>query len=394
MSKKGPGMKKTLRLHLHFSDEDKMAVQNSIKLYRAVAAKASAVLECALAGGSTIEEKPRKNESGEVETDIFVRSSRSEAEPAQQILQAVFDKKGKAFGYPCRDWIVQSLGDLRSCVADAMIRELGSRWKAEDPDPKVKGRRDWLVLNGRRFRPAMMRALLPIRRTMYEIDGHRLTLRVYKDREVEARLGDLDPGRWAILRRFADGRATCGDMKLGRDRKNRFFAIVPYEITEQEDQSLDANRTAEVSFVDGSIVMCMCEGEASRVDTMRTYSISVRPALDRAARLGSMGDELETDLKACGTRRNGNQRARSHYQKRMARITLAKEANKTNYNHFWTRTIVEKCRQWNCGSVELHLPDSLFGDSWPFAKFRFFMAYKAGEAGIAIRELEAMRGTA
>ena len=359
------------------------ALRELFAIYRQTARQAAAVLELAATAGASIVE--RKDE-------LRIQADNKRA---QEILSGAFGKEGKALGYPMRDWIMERFaGRLRSEFADSLLRDVAARWKA--PDPKTGVRRNFLILGGARRPPLMAHVPLPFRtrgRTFEAADnGHRLVLRPNAETEINLRLGDLDPGRWAQWRLILAGKYKMGDPVYLHLNDGKLKLRVPYSF-EPSPLALDAGRTQELAFTDqpGEFIRFRIrEGLASVTDLKRRENLSAEGAVEGVDGNALRADRLKPLIESCGKlgeRRHGSGCAPALRRYRRMQSALAGQRARITqcWNHFWSARAEIIARRWKCGKVLVFgPPETLLGRSWPWADFKAKVEYKFREIGATV----------
>lgn len=366
-------------------------VRTSITGVRLAARQVYAVLFAAQAAGATIEMtedgpqcKPHNDRAKAILTALFTPGEAAaheiiqlhKAGDAKQV--AVFPTLGKAPVYEARKYVLDCLlPTVRSFVWDELRQQVWSRWTARDPEfPRAS--RGWLSLQNARGLAAF-RGLgigFPKLTARPVLAAHRLTLAWDRDiGPVEFRLGDLDPGRWAVWRKLVSGEWDHGTIQLNEwDGKLRAYVSYHAPIKRED---LDATRTLDV-LVQGE-TMRFTGPEAGLVD-----EISLVEARDWALRVLRQREAWERRRAAVGSpvREWGQRRRFRAIAEHQRRVTRTRENGAHSRNHAWAKRAVARAVSWRCGVVSVAgLPEDLCGHPWQWYHFTQVLRYKLEAAG-------------
>lgn len=348
-------------------------IGDSIRQVRAAARQVYACLFAAQAAGAEIE-------WGE---SLRVKPVNARA---KAILEATFNKAGKAPVYEARQYVLDHL--LPACLSfvwDQLRADVWMKWKARDPEFPTASH-GYLALNGVR-RLAVFHNLgigFPVSTARPKLSEHHLTLKW--DREmgpVELRIGTLDPGRWATWKRIASGEWAHGTLRL-TERKGRLLAIVSYKRPcRQEATDTESRLTAHVSD-DGSAILLAGCGHSDR--------IYLREAADWLRRLAAQRAAWEARKASMGSpnRPWGMKRQWKGIQRHLRRVTECRDNGQRSRNHAWARRIITRAEHWGCGTVEITVPETseLCGQPWRWPELIAAASYKGRLAGIAVLTTE------
>lgn len=355
-----------LSIELRLKDDAKYhAVINSIRRYRAVVRQMFAAVFAAQSAGATLEVH---NEYFRVKPDNA---------NSKKILESVFDKTGKAPCYEMRNWILETNPSWLSFVWDSARATTWERWTARDPE--LAAQRGYLALNGVRRLAECNRIGIqfPQATARPKLDGHSLLLKW--DHEIdttEFTIPSLDGGRYVVLNRIQDGTYGVGTVTL-QERDGKFRALIPYTVP-ITSSDMPADAVLEVKFGDDAIVLT----HGQSMDSM-----SLTDATAQLRQLFELRSRYEDRRRANGNPRRpwGSRRGFQATQERVGRVTQRREDVVKNWNHLWTRRIVERAKSWRCGTVKLsETPDKLAGHQWKFAEMKKYLSYKCSVIGVAL----------
>ena len=366
---------RSLSIDLFAPDEQRQAILNSIRRYRACCRDVYATLLLSQAAGAAIEE---------VDEQLRVTPN---GERAKLILAAAMDKGGKALAYECRDLVLKHLWPTAfSFVWDSIRRDVVTVWTSKDPEFN-RASRGWLALQGaRNVAQFNWRGIgCPLATAKPVLIGHALILKWDHDIGlVTFSLPRLDGGRYHVWRALRDG---TDDMKLGtlflNERDGRIFATISYS-RPANLQNVEVDRVCKVTFGDEPASFIRLVGPDGE---QTTDSISGMEADAWLRQLSVRKAALELRRAACGNPKRpwGHKKAWNGVQDVLSRCTLNRARGVSERNHAWTRRIVSRAVAWRCGTLEIaEYPDDMFAKSWPWTEFGTFLAYKAKEVGITV----------
>jgi len=350
--------------------EHTRAVSNSVRAVRAAARQVYACLFAAQAAGAEIQW---------TEESLRVKPVNDRA---KAILEAVFDKTGKAPVYAARQYVLDHL--LPSCfsfVWDQLRADVWTKWKARDPQFPTAGS-GYLALQGVRRLAVFSRLGIgfPVKTARPKLAEHRLTLKW--DRAlgpIELRIGTLDPGRWTIWKRLVDGEWPIGTIRL-TERDGKLSAIVTYKrpcraATADADVILSARLSD-----DGQRIVLTGNHQSDSIDLTEARDWLRRLAGQRAAwegRKASMGAPYQP----WGMRRQWR-----GIQGHLRRVTACRANGQRSRNHAWARRIITRAEHWGCGTVAIAPPETseLCGQPWSWPELIAAATYKGRLGGIAV----------
>lgn len=384
-----------MSLDVFAPDEQRQAILDGIRRYRAACREMYGVLLAASAAGAEIIQsekgvqlKPSNDRAAVVLAAALDRAAvaKTKGQRGEGVTYTV-SGSGAALGYDLRPWFTNTLyPDSLAFVFDSARRDVETVWKSGDPEfPKAK--RGWLALQGARGVAQFQRRGIgcPVATARPKLAGHTLTLKW--DRAigpVVLALGKLDGGRyypWKCLRDDTPG------WKLGtvylNERAGRLFAVLSYS-RPAVAADVDPQRVCAVRWSDTPAAFLQIVGP----DGMTTAdSLSALDALGWLVRLRVTRERLEARKAACGNPRApwGHRKGWRANVDVLGRNTASRELQQRDANHAWTRRIVTRARDWRCGVIRLREPAAeLFGHPWGWHQFKEFLRYKATECGIEV----------
>lgn len=361
------------------SPDDKLQlIRVSIRKYRAALRKMYAAFTMAQMCGQQIQ---MKDEELRIKPDN---------EAASVILAKAFGKEGKALGYSMRDWFLKDLyPGAMSFVWDSARRDLDTRWKSKDPEFPSVGR-GWLTLQGARAL-AQFNGIgigFPRATAAPKLEGHTLTLKWdHTIGPVEFNLGRLE--RDGLFRVWKNLRNETPGWKLGtiflNERDGKIIATISYEIPVVA-RVPDLNRELRVVFggdAEKTIFKLVGPDGEGTFDT-----IGGEEALAWLNKQRIHRNDLEGRRASAGSKRRpwGQRKAFEHAQRILSNLTIERERRQKDTNHAWTRRVVSRAIQWNCGKIVLQeLPEKdIHSHPWSWYEFKEFLKYKCSEQAIAL----------
>jgi hypothetical protein len=359
-----------LTLPLTVSDERYRAVIGSIRNVRVASRQVFACLFSAQAAGAEI---------GWNDENLRVTPKNDRA---KAIMEAVFDKGGKAPIYSARQYVLDHLlPTCRSFVWDELRANVWSRWTARDAEFPTASR-GYLALNGVR-RLAIFAGTgigFPRLTARPVLADHALTL--HWDRElgpVEFGVGTLDPGRWHTWKRIVEGVCPHGTITLN-ELNGKLVAYVPYEVAACP-VAVDPERILTVKLAE--------DGESLTIagpDGKKTFdSISLAEAADWLLRLSAQRAAWERRRGACGSPRKpwGERKRFRAVGEHLNRVTLCREHGRRHRNHAWSKRIVTRASDWCCGVIRVEIEtEELHGQPWSWPELASCCRYKSAVLGI------------
>lgn len=426
------GNERTLRLDVYVAGEDRdlakaqrRKVIDSIQLYRAVARKAFAALSMAEIAGAKIEfaaNEPKdepQTEAAPAEPTQYLRVTANDE--SRRIMEIAFGKAGKAFCYELRDFVLKELAPhWFSHVWDGLRRDIVTAWSSKDAE-MTKATRGHLILGMRRNMAGFWFKGLPILRTdtvtsNVKYDGTKITLswdhelgpvtfRPVMQSSKQNRKPKLDPARRYILHQIASGAWKSCTPRLS-ERDGILSLFIPYYAPALERTSeLSKDRVMEITFSEQPEEYFQCrvhDGRRGYVDDLRNRTLSVVAVLDWLARLKSQSDKLDAHRRSCGNpRREGEGHCKAHelITGRLENVSRTRENGCRTWNHLWTKQLVKKAREWNCGKIVVfdlpsavdkrqdvpqHMAAGLLGRPWGWFEFKSMLQYKSKYEGIEL----------
>lgn len=360
-------------LTLDVSAQDRQPVVRSIRRYRLACRQLFAVVGCAGAAGATI-------------IDDEELSLRPDLPRAQRLLREVFgleaDDKAKAFAYPARRWFRADLYPTSlSFVWDSARRQVVARWNARDPE-FTRASRGWLILQGARGVAEFQRVGIEFPQATARPKLGERSITLNWDTAigpVELSLGRLDSGRWHRWTQVRYGAWSPGTLILN-ERDGQLRVTLSYEKPGSAEAPPDASRVLRVRLDESALVMAGPDGET-------TYdTIQMADALGMLGRLRLQRELWERRKSSAGNPRRawGNKKAWRATVTHLGRVTLNRDRYTSDCNHAWSRRIATRALAWNCGLVDLVVPEQLGEHSWPWAQLKDFLRYKLGERGCSL----------
>lgn len=290
--------------------------------------------------------------------------------------------QGAASTYEIRDWVLKDLlfGWEPFCF-DSLRRECVSIFHAKDPEHE-KATRGWLMLQGARKLSFFSRIGIefPIITGAHKFGSNSITLKWLKDKEYAFKILQMDPARWQGWTDARDGRYPLGSLLL-YERDGRLRITIPIQRT-GHTHGLNPSRTA-VAVVENGTIRTIAHGH---VDIVR-----IDAAVFQMLRLKKQSDHFDQAKRPTGSpvKKWGAKQAFRSEADRLYRITLRRTDAQKDWNHRWTRRIVDVAIRSGCKSISLKLPEKAELKNnipWSWSQFRNFMEYKCKLAGIAITE--------
>lgn len=363
-------MKRSIVIDVVPPKEKYREIINSIKLYRAACRKAySACSNAEMAGAEIIYD----------EDDIKIKPN---SDKAKQILELAFGVSGKAHLYQLRLWLRDLHPSWLSIVPEAIHREMVSpRWRAEDPEfPKTT--RGYLTLNGARAHARFMNVGIYFKNTAYKISAENRCLTFKWDfdiGEVDFKIPKLDGGRYIVWKNLCEKKEgwKLGGIFLSErivEKKSKIFAVISYECPDPiSDLNLENVLTVTVNPNDPENYIT-----ASNEDKRFTSEkISILDALNWLDKLDIVREKYKLQLAAVGH----NKKHRKVIKNKINNETEKRSNGQKNYNHLWTRRIIQHAIRTKCGTIVLNdLPEEeLMNHPWGWYQFKEMLKYKITE---------------
>lgn len=363
-------------------------LRDDLKLYRHLCRKYYGVYMFAAAAGAKVSEHEKKG--------LQIKDDSAET---KKILADAFEMRKedgeffKAKGY-------EFYKDLRSQTKDTYLAEfacyviqtIGSTWKAKDPEFTRAGR-GWLNLQSARDPARFNHVPLPIhpKRVSLSDNARTISLHYRTAGPTLFRLVKMDGGRWHTWKQIATGEWPAKTAYL-HERDGRFFIRVSYQRT-VEKVELDKARSLSVEFTENEKEFCVCwlhEGKKTATDDMRNEKFSATAALAELDRIFASSAWADECRKACGNRRHGNAKALRKEKEIQERLTARRTGLVKNWNHCWSKRIVETAVRFRAGKIlVVGLPSKiLFGRPWNWGQFEIGIKYKSELRGIEVEKKE------
>lgn len=351
----------------------------SIKRYRAACRQLYATYALGVAGGAEI------RDDGEGKVTLM-----PDKESTRTILTTLTGAPANFPAYPLRPYFFEQLfPSAQSFVWDSCRQDVESVWRSLDPE-FTKAQRGYLALQGARGLALFMRRGIgcPVQSARPKLVGDTVTVKWDKDLgSVTFKLEPLDGGRQFVWNKL---RAAAPGWKLGtiyvteRKRKGRscLFLLVTYE-RPLEVAETDAGRVCRVEWTDEHEKWLRIVGPDGATTV---FEVSAVAAVESMRELKVRQAKLELRKSACGAKHQpwGHKDEWNRVQAVVARCTLHRANATKDFNHAWTRRIVDAAAKWRCGQIQVEaLPKTLFGHSWPWYAFLQCLKYKATFVGIA-----------
>ncbi len=349
----------------------------SLRHYRGVARHIYALLFEAQAAGADLEMKD----------DNFRLKPNNER--AKNILALAMDKKKdtgelyKAPVYEVRDYVFGTLSPTwRPFVFDSMRMQVWACWNAPDTEfPKAK--RGFMSLQGARGVARFQRVGIGFPRATAKprLEGHSVFLNWDKEiGEVEFKFEKLDYQRYWIWKQVRDGVWDGGTVFL-TENDGDIRIVITYKQPKVKSD-VDPERVLKVSFSDqpDSFIRMQGPGGETAYD-----SISALGATAGIDELFKRTEYYQKRMGAAGNKRKpwGFRKGFVDVSKTLSRITERRELQSKDWNHRWTRRVIENMKRWRCGKVEIvdRPTEKLLNRPWGWHQFETFLKYKIDEIG-------------
>ena len=387
----------TRSLTIDLFADGRQAILNSIRRYRAGCRELYAALLLGqiagaeiLATDDSIHLKP-SSDAAKLALAAAVGAARiTKGEKVRGQGQEYSVRVGSGLAYELRAWWFEQLyPDSLSFVWDSARRDVTVVWKAGDPE-HPQASRGWLAMQGARGVAQFQRRGIgfPVATARPKLAAHMLTLKWDKViGEIDFRIGTLDPGRWRVWKSLYEG---AGHWKLG--------TVFLNERDGQLRATLSYSYPALAAAVDPARELCATFGAAAETFLMLSGPDGGEPVtLSAEGALGGLNEVLARKIRmearkaSCGNpnRPWGDRPLYRHQQELLSETTRHRAALETDWNHAWTRRIVDRARSLCCGRLVLApLPADLFGHPWAWSSFMEKVLYKAQEAGIVVVVLD------
>jgi hypothetical protein len=344
----------------------------SIRLYRAIARQmfcACAMAE--IAGAKIVRDKE------------FIKVIPQKDE-ALTILKAAFKQDGKAHLYQLRSLVLDELAPtFHSFVWDSLRREVSKRWVSRDQ--LIPATRGYLLLQGVRD-IAQFKSLgigIPAISSNPKLTEHRLSIKWdHGIGGIDFVINRLDGQRYVIWKCLRDGEKgwRLGTSYLtewdGKLRVTMTYECPDKKIKLDESKKLTLSFTKDETPVE--FFQLFHNGKAA-------YVISVADAMHRIDKLYKQRMQYEVNRASDGGKRYGHRAAYKATQSTLSKISLRRTCVTTEWNHLWTRRIINFLIHANSGTLEVEkMPDSLLGRPWPWKQFVDFLKYKTDENNIEL----------
>jgi hypothetical protein len=377
-------------------DNQRQAVLNSIRKYRAVCREVYAALLLAQTAAAELEEKDSSlclKPNGDASKIALAAAlgvakiARSEEPKVRGEGQKFTVQIGSGLGYELRDYVLKELWPTAlSYVWDSIRRDVTTVWTSADPE-YTKAKRGWLALQGARgIAQFNWRGIgIPQATGRPKIDGYALVLKWDHDLgAVTFKLPRLDGGRqyvWANLRDRTDG-WKVGTVYLN-ERDGRIKVTVSYSKPAQA-ASVDPSRICTVKLIADRETLLRITGPDAEQTYDTIHSADVVSWLERHTTKKLHHDAARA---SCGSpsRAWGYRKGWKATQQRVNRLTVLRVNQVKTMNHNWARRIVSRAVAWRCGKIEIEEPpENLAGFPWNWSQFRDLLRYKAQEKHLEV----------
>ncbi len=391
---------RSINSEIFADEEERQAVLNDIRAYRACCRQIYAVLLLSQAAGGRIESVAASAEAEEVlrvvpESDrakvvALAALQRGDIEKGERVRgegQPFTVRGGAALAYEMRDYFLHELWPgAMSFVWDAARRDVMTVWTSKDPE-FTRANRGWLALQGARgIAQFNWRGIgFPQATGRPKLDGHGLRLKWHHERgEMYFALPRLDGGRYRVWKALRDGEEgwNLGTLWLN-ERDGALKVAISYHRPGTEAQ-VDPARICRVKIGEPGEFFLNIAGPdgATTFDT-----ISGVEAVGLLRRMFTRKQELERRRAACGNPRApwGHRKGWRAAQDVLSRLTVERERCVADTNHAWTRRIVTRAIAWRCGTIVVEgfpAEAELAGLPWKWSQWRDYLSYKASECGI------------
>ncbi len=330
-------------------EEKYKAILNSIRHYRAVCRHTYALLFEAHAAGASFCEKDEK----------FML--KPDNERCKEILALAMNKKKddgslfKAPVYEVREYVMQTLApNWKAFVFDGMRASVYSRWKAPDTEfPKAQ--RGFMSLQGARGVAQFQRIGISMARQTAKplLEKHSIFLNWDREiGEIEFKFSKLDSGRYFIWKNITS------------NQEWKFGTVTLTEIDGKLKIGISYTRPANIAQLEPGNVMDVWFSNHSESYIRMTGpegifsydSISTHGALGGIDELKKKSEYYKERMGAAGSKRKpwGFRKAFVDVSKTLNNVTVQRENQVKDWNHRWTRRIVENAKRWRCSKVVMH----------------------------------------
>ena len=363
----------TLPVFLPEEAKDKYQdIINSIRLYRAIARQMFAACAMAEIAGAKITHDKE-----------YIKII-PQKDAALSILKTAFKQDGKAHLYQLRTLVLDELAPtFHSFVWDSLRREVSKRWVSRDQ--LIPATRGYLLLQGARD-IAQFKSLgigIPAIPSTIKLKDHRLSVKWdHSIGGIDFGINRLDGQRYIIWKCLRDGEKGW---KLGTsylsEREGRLRVTITYEAPDKKIK-LDKSKKLILSFTQEEKPMDFLKLSHNG---RKLYTISVADAMNRIDRLFKLRQQYEINRASDGGKKWGHRAAYKSTQAKVSKITLRRTCVTKEWNHLYSRRIMNFMNHANAGVLEVEkLPSDLLGRPWPWKQFFEFLSYKADENNVKL----------
>lgn len=347
------------------------------------------------------------------------KAENQEAKAAEQDALAQKYAKAAENKHCDRNYIYQILEpNWMSCMGEVITSPngalLNSKWRAMHP--QIKGRRNFLAVNGKGDPILCKKVALPLKHTLWKFakfdDGSSgVQFKIRRDlppyelaflgRKQKSGKRRLEPQQVFVLKQLGaigdkGERWKRGDLLLTTDDSDRLRIVITYKRPKSSrKEDLDPNRVIEVSFdeiPEQFLNLRLISGKSGVVDDKRNWSESAVAAIQEIRRMEQHKLRLMKELMAAST----NQTAKNEIRARQAKHAKRREKTQERWSGTWTSRIVHQALLWRAGEVQLKPTPSdaeqgshLFGLPWGWYRFAEMLKYKCRKYGINLVLVEA-----
>jgi hypothetical protein len=373
---------RSTKFELITPDDKYKTIIGSIRLYRELCRKAFGICAMAEMAGAVISAKKEEPILNPV------------SDAARVILSTAFNSFKddgslyKSHLYQLRDFILKNetggKASWMSFVWDSLRTDVSTAWRSKDPS--IKATKGWLVLQGIRSISSFQRRGIgfPALTGSLDIHQHKLSLKWdHSIGEVEFGIKKLDGGRYHVWKGLRDGLPgwKAGTTYLS-EHGGKIFVIMTYTAPARV-RELEKDRVLDVVFTEDKGNFITMKGP----DSFDGDFISAEEVIGILEQIKIRHDRWASRREAVGNPRRkwGSKKLWNATQNVVGRNTDHRTNVVKTRNHLWTRRIIEDAIRWNCGSLKMSdVPETMFGEPWPWSQFNDFLKYKAEEAGIIL----------